>query len=49
MINRMLRAGIADDRAREWLRSGAVVVDGERVTDPDTPATPPARIVLLPS
>jgi hypothetical protein len=45
----MLRAGIDAERDERYLTSGAVVVDGERVTDPNTPATPPARIVLLPA
>lgn len=49
VIDRMVRAGLDDRRAREWLRSGAVVLDGVRVTDPNSPAAPPARVVLLPA
>jgi hypothetical protein len=47
VLDRLLRAGISDERAQRHLSSGAVVVDGERVTDPNTPAALPARIVLL--
>jgi hypothetical protein len=49
VLERLLRAGISSKRAERHLASGTVVVDGERVTDPDTPAAPPARIVLLPA
>lgn len=49
VIERMRRAGIPDDRALDYFRAGSVVVDGERVSDPDTPAPPPTRIVLLPA
>ncbi len=50
VAERMQRAGIAADRARRYnLVSSAVLLDGQRVTDPDTPAPPPARIVLLPA
>lgn len=49
VLDRLLRAGIDPERAERLLSSGAVLVDGVRVTDPDTPAEPPARIVLLPA
>jgi hypothetical protein len=49
VLDRLLRAGIDAERAERHLASGAVVVDGERVTDPKTSASPPARIVLLPA
>ena len=49
VLERMTRPGIAEDRALDYLRAGSVLVDGERVTDPCTPAPPPARIVLLPT
>ncbi|MGH3921188.1 MAG: S4 domain-containing protein [Pseudonocardiaceae bacterium] len=49
VIDRMVRAGIGGERAREWLRAGAVTLDGERVSDPNTPAAAPSRIVLLPA
>jgi hypothetical protein len=49
VLDRLLRAGIDAERAQRHLTSGSVVVDGERVTDPNTPAAPPARVVLLPA
>jgi hypothetical protein len=49
VLDRLLRAGIDAERAERYLTSGAVRVDGERVTDPSTPAPPSARIVLLPA
>jgi hypothetical protein len=45
--SRMLAAGISPPRIERHLAAGRVIVDGVRVTDPDTPAAPPARIVLL--
>jgi hypothetical protein len=47
VLDRLLGAGIDAERAQRHLASGSVLVDGERVTDPNTPAAPPARIVLL--
>ncbi len=49
VIERMRRAGIAEERVFAYFQAGAVVVDGERVSEPDTPAPFPARIVLLPA
>jgi hypothetical protein len=49
VLDLLIRADIAEDRALNWLRAGAVIVDGERVTDPQTAGTPPARVVPLPS
>lgn len=49
VLGRMLRAGICHDRSQAYLIAGAVRVDGVQVTDPDTPAAPPARITLLPA
>jgi hypothetical protein len=43
VLERLIRAGISSERAEGHLASGAAVVDGERVPDPDTPAAPPAR------
>jgi 16S rRNA U516 pseudouridylate synthase RsuA-like enzyme len=48
VIERMVRAGIAEERAQRYLRAGAVMVDGERVTDGEMVADPPSRIVLQP-
>ena len=42
-------AGIAEERAREWILSGGARVDGESVADPGHPAPPPARVVLFPA
>jgi hypothetical protein len=39
----------AVNRPNQHLASGTVVVEYERVTDPSTPAAPPARIVVLPA
>jgi hypothetical protein len=49
VLDRMVSAGIDEDRARAFVISGAVVVDGERVSDPAALATPPARVVILPA
>jgi hypothetical protein len=49
ILDRLTRAGISDDRAQRHLASGAVLVDGERVTDPAPPAGPSSRILLLPA
>lgn len=49
VLERLIRAGISRDRACAFLGAGAVRVDGTQVTDPETPAAPPARIVLLPA
>ena len=49
VLDRMLRAGISDERAQRHLSSGAVVIDGERVTDPNTPIRPESRILVLPA
>lgn len=46
VLERLISAGLDPDRSRAWLRDGLVRVDGVHVTDPDTAAAPPARIVL---
>jgi hypothetical protein len=46
VLDRLTRAGLPRDRAQWWLDQGGVLVDGEVVTDPATPALPPARVVL---
>jgi hypothetical protein len=49
VLDRMVSAGIDEVRARSFVISGAVIVDGERVSDPTMLAAPPSRIVILPS
>ena len=49
ILDRLLRAGISAERADNYLAAGAVVLDGERVSDPSTPAGMPSRIVLMPT
>jgi hypothetical protein len=46
VLERLLAAGSADERARAHLQAARVQVDGETVTDPQHPASPPARIVI---
>lgn len=36
LLDRMLAAGIPEERAQRWLEAGAVMVAGERVSDPAT-------------
>jgi hypothetical protein len=48
VLERLLRAGIDPQGAEWYLSLGALVIDGVRVTDHDTPAAPSAKIVLLP-
>jgi hypothetical protein len=49
VVERMVAAGISEDRARAYVSAGAVLVESERVSDPDAPAAPPSRVVLLPA
>ena len=44
--DRLTAAGLSDSRIEEHMTAGRVRVDGELVTDPDRPASPPARIVI---
>ena len=46
MFDRLTRAGLSAERIEWWLAQGGVRVDGETVTEPATPADPPARLVL---
>lgn len=46
VLDRLTRAGLSQDRVQCWLEQAGVLVDGEVVTDPATPALPPARVVL---
>jgi hypothetical protein len=44
VLDRLVEAGITEARALEHLRRGAVLVDGHPIADPDSDATPPARV-----
>jgi hypothetical protein len=46
VLDRLLAAGIADDRARAHLAAGLVRVEGEVADGPDHPAPPPSRVVI---
>lgn len=46
VTDRLTRAGLSGERIAWWLAQGGVLVDGEPVTDPATPAEPPTRVVL---
>jgi hypothetical protein len=46
VLDRLLAAGISEDRALAPLAAGTVRVDGQTVTDPATPAPRSCRIVL---
>ncbi|MBW0116579.1 hypothetical protein [Pseudonocardia abyssalis] len=46
VLDRLVQAGISRERAIEHVRGGWVLVDGRRVTDPDTPADPPVHVEL---
>ncbi|MFC5142023.1 hypothetical protein ACFPK1_27580 [Actinomycetospora rhizophila] len=49
LLERLVRAGIEEERARTWIHSGGARVDGEPVIDVDCPAEPPRRVVLYPA
>ncbi|OLT12917.1 hypothetical protein BJF78_23195 [Pseudonocardia sp. CNS-139] len=46
VLERLLAAGLAQDRAHAHLHAARVQIDGDLVTDPAHPAPPPARIVI---
>ena len=46
VFDRLVGAGLSQERIEQHLAAGRVRVDGEPVTDPDRPAPPPARVVL---
>ncbi|GAA0934148.1 hypothetical protein [Pseudonocardia zijingensis] len=46
VLDRLIAAGIDRARALAYLEASAVSVDGERVSDPDLPAPPPARLTI---
>lgn len=47
VVDRLRAAGLSGARIQEHLRAGRVCVDGAIVTDPDHPAPPSARLVLV--
>ena len=44
--DRLTAAGLSAERIEQHMTAGRVRVDGELVTDPHQPASPPARIVI---
>jgi hypothetical protein len=48
VLDRLIAAGLSEERARWHLARGAVRVDGNPTTDPETPAPAPSRLVLQP-
>ena len=48
VLDRLVAAGITEARARWWIESGAVSIDGKPTTDPTIPAACPSRVVLRP-
>jgi hypothetical protein len=46
VFDRLVAAGLSQERIEQHLMAGRVRVDGELVTDLDRPAPPPARVVL---
>lgn len=44
VLDRLMESGITQERAVAHIRGGWVLVDGERVTDPASPAGYPARV-----
>jgi hypothetical protein len=46
VFDRLLAAGLSEERIQWHLSAGTVRVDGQVVTDPDAPAPRPSRIVL---
>lgn len=46
VFDRLHAAGLSQERIEWHLGAGRVELDGEVVTDPYTPASPPARLVI---
>jgi hypothetical protein len=46
VLDRLLQSGISKARALDHLQGGWVLVDGQKVKDPTTPATPPSTVEL---
>ena len=44
--DRLTAAGLSAERIEQHMTAGRVRVDGELVTDPDRPASPPEHIVI---
>jgi hypothetical protein len=44
--DRLITAGLSEQRIEQHLAAGRVRVDGELLQDLDQPAPPPARVVL---
>ena len=49
VLDRMLKAGLSEDRARKWIEIGAVHVDGVTAENVDHPAPWPSSWVIKPS
>jgi hypothetical protein len=45
-LDRLVAAGLSQERIEQHLSAGSVQVDGEPATDPHQPAPPPARIII---
>ena len=48
VLDRLVGAGISEERARAWITSGGARVNGEVVDDPSSAAPPPSSVVLHP-
>ena len=46
VLDRLLQSGISEARALDHLKGGWVRVDGQKVKDPASPATPPSQVEL---
>jgi hypothetical protein len=46
VFDRLLAAGLSQERIEWHLGAGRVELDGEVVTDPYRPAAPPSRLVI---
>jgi hypothetical protein len=46
VFDRLVGAGLSQERIEQHLAAGRARVDGELVTHPDRPVPPPARVVL---
>jgi hypothetical protein len=46
VLDRLVAAGLSQERSEQHLTQGGCGFNGELVTDPYRPAPPPARVVL---
>lgn len=46
VLDRLLQSGITEARALDHIKGGWVRVDGHKVEDPASPATPPSQVEL---